>query len=563
MQTVTKSPTLTDSARIHLRKADRNLQLMAFFIAGFLALPIIAIAWIALTGSLDDLAHLVTSVVPRATGRTLVLMAGTACLTGITGIATAWLIASCDFPGRRILSAALVLPLAMPTYLAAYAFGEFFDFTGPLQTGLRAIFGWTSAKEYWFFDLRNTGGAIFVLGSVLYPYIYLTCRSMFLMQGRTAADVARTLGAGSLRVLFRVQIPMARPAIIVGLTLVMMETLNDIGAVEYLGVQTLTFSIYDTWLNRGSLSGAAQIAVILLLFVVILTIIEKIARRRQRFSNTTTTSAVANSIRIPLGGWKKWTALGLCLLPVCCGFLIPSLVLGGYAIKRLDGFFSTRLLAALGNSLVVSLSAALITVILAFTLSYAHRTSRSWMTTLAGRIVAFGYGIPGTVLAIGVLIPLSGLDNAIDGFMRTQFGYSTGLVLSGTTVAIIYACSVRFFAMCEGTLDAGFQKLSPNLDMASRTLGRTRAQTLRTVLLPMMRPATLTAALFVFIETMKELSATILLRPFGFNSLATLVYEDASRSKVEDASVPAMIIILAGLIPVILVSRSMERARSS
>jgi iron(III) transport system permease protein len=551
------------STRAHLRKADRKLQLLAFFIASLIALPIVAIAWIALTGSMEDLTHLVTSVVPRATGRTLVLMAGTAFITGITGIATAWLVVSCDFPGRKLLSVALVLPLAMPTYLAAYAFGEFFDFTGPLQTGLRAIFGWTSAKEYWFFDLRSTGGAIFVLGSVLYPYIYLTCRSMFLMQGRTAADVARTLGAGPLRVLFRVQIPMARPAIIVGLTLVMMETLNDIGAVEYLGVQTLTFSIYDTWLNRGSLSGAAQIAVILLLFVVVLTLIERLARRRQRFSNTRTTSAVANTVRIPLNGWRKWTAFAVCFLPMCCGFLIPSFVLGDYAIKRLDAFHSPRLLSAIANSLGVSFGAAVITVILAFTLSYAHRTSRSQLTIIAGRIVAFGYGIPGTVLAIGVLIPLSGLDNAVDGFMRAQFGYSTGLLLSGTVVAIIYACSVRFFAMCEGTLDAGFQKLSTNLDMASRTLGRTRAQTLRTVLLPMMRPATMTAALFVFIETMKELSATIMLRPFGFNSLATLVYEDASRSRVEDASVPALIIILAGLIPVILVSRSMERARTS
>ncbi|KQW62752.1 MULTISPECIES: iron ABC transporter permease [unclassified Ensifer] len=522
-------------------------------------MPILAIAWLAISGGGSDWPHLMQNVIPRATIRTLLLIAFTGMTTAVVGIVTAWLVASCEFPLRRFLSAALVLPLAIPAYLAAYAFGELFTFTGPVQGLIRAIFGFKTSRDYWFPDIRSLGGAVLVLSSVLYPYIYLACRSMFLMQGRAAADVARTLGAGPLKVFFRIQIPMARPAVMIGLTLVAMETLNDIGAVEFLGVQTLTFSIFDTWLNRGSLAGAAQIACIMLVFVIGLMMIERAARRRQRFSSQKTTSAVHDATRLPLSGWKKWAATIACLLPVLSGFAVPFLILGNYALKRLDQFIEPRLLNALFHSILVSGATALVTVLLGFVLAYAARTGRSRFTDTAGRLASFGYGVPGTVLAIGVLFPLAALDNLVDAGFRSTFGISTGLLMTGTGFAIIYACTVRFLTMAEGTLEAGFQKLSPHLDMAARALGRTGGQTLRTVLLPMMRPAVLTAALLVFIETMKELSATIMLRPFNFNTLATLVYEDASRAKVEDASVAAMIIVVAGMIPVILVSRSMER----
>lgn len=522
-------------------------------------MPIVAILAIATTGGADNWQHLASNIIPRATQRTLALLAGVGAATAVTGVVTAWLVASCDFPLRRLLSGLLVLPLAIPSYLGAYAFAEFFSFTGPVQTAWRGLFGFETSRDYWFPEVRTTGGAVLVLASVLYPYVYLSARSMFLMQGRAAADVARTLGAGPLRVFARVQIPMARPAIMVGLTLVAMETLNDIGAVEYLGVQTLTFSIFDTWLNRGSLAGAAQIACVMLLFVVLLMMVERGARRRQRFSSQKTTAAVADSVRLKLAGWKKWAAMLACLLPPVIGFAVPVLVLGAYAARRLEQFASARLVSALANSLLVSAAAAAVAVALAFVLAYAARTTRSKATAAASRLVSFGYGVPGTVLAIGVLIPLAKFDNALDAYLRAEFGISTGLLLSGTGFAIIYACTVRFLTMAEGTVDAGFQKLSPHLDMAARTLGRTSGETLWSVLMPMMRPATLTAALLVFIETMKELSATIMLRPFNFNTLATLVYEDASRAKVEDASVPAVIIVAAGLIPVFLVSRSLDR----
>lgn len=538
--------------------AHRTLVGTALFTSLIVLMPIIAIVLIAAGGSGADWPHLVSNVLPRATLRTLLLLAGVGAATAIVGVTTAWLTASCEFPLRRLLSALLVLPLAIPSYLSAYAFGEFLDYTGPVQTILRTAFGFTMRREYWFPDIRTTGGAVLVLSSVLYPYIYLASRAMFLMQGRAAADVARTLGASPLSVFAKVQIPMARPAIMVGLTLVAMETLNDIGAVEYLGVQTLTFSIFDTWLNRGSLAGAAQIACVMLVFVVVLLLVERAARRRQRFASSKTTAAVADSIRLYLRGWKRWAAMVACLLPPLLGFAIPVLVLGSYALRRLDQFLSLRLLSAFWHSILISFTTACAAVLLAFLLAYAARSARSPFTMVAGRLASLGYGVPGTVLAMGVLIPLARFDNGIDAVARNWTGMSTGLLLTGSGFAIVYACTVRFLTMAEGTIEAGFHKLSPHLDMASRTLGRTSGQTLRTVLLPMMRPATLTAALLVFIESMKELSATIMLRPFNFNTLATLVYEDASRAKVEDASVASIIIVVAGLVPVFLVSRSLN-----
>ncbi|WP_082509904.1 MULTISPECIES: iron ABC transporter permease [unclassified Rhizobium] len=523
--------------------------------------PIAAIVWLAVSGGSSDWPHLISNVIPRASARTLALVAMTGTVTCIVGILTAWLVASCDFPGRRLFSAGLVLPLAIPAYLSAYAFGELFTFTGPIQSLVRFLFGFKTSRDYWFPDIRSLGGAVLVLSSVLYPYIYLACRSMFLMQGRATADVARTLGASPFKVFLKIQIPMARPAIMVGLTLVAMETLNDIGAVEFLGVQTLTFSIFDTWLNRGSLAGAAQIALIMLVFVVLLMMVERAARRRQRFSSQKTTSAVHDAVRLKLTGWRKWAASMACALPILLGFAVPFLVLGDYALKRLHQLFEPRLLKALFNSILVSATAAALTVVLGFVLAYAARSSRSRLITIAGRLSSIGYGVPGTVLAIGVLFPLAGFDNGLDAFLRKHAGISTGLLLSGTGFAIVYACTVRFLTMAEGSIEAGFHKLSPHLDMAARTLGRNSSQTLWSVLVPMMRPAVLSAALLVFIESMKELSATIMLRPFNFNTLATLVYEQASRAKVEDASVAAMIIVLAGMIPVIFVSRSLDRGQ--
>lgn len=541
---------------------DRSgLSGVALAIALAVIVPVVAILWLVLTGGTDSLPHLVTVVFPRAAGRTVQLLIFTGLVSAFWGILTAWLTTACEFPLRRALTALLVLPLAIPGYLAAYAFGEFLDFTGPVQEGIRLLGGFRSARDYWFPNIRSMGGAVLVLSSVLYPYVFLSCRSMFLMQGRAAADVARTLGASPLKVFFRVQLPMARPAIALGLSLVMMESLNDIGTVEYLGVNTLTFAIYDNWLNRGSLGGAAQLACMLLIAAVLLITMERAARKRQRFASGKTTTVVHDAVRLRLQGGKAALALISCLVPVLLGFAIPVLVLGGYALKRLSHLADARLLHALTTSTVIAGLTALFAVTLGFLLSYAGRAARSPAVGFSARVASLGYGVPGTVLALGVLLPFATFDNWLDGHMREWFGVSTGLLLSGTGFAIVYALTVRFLTMAEGSIDSGFSKLSPHLDMAARTLGRSRLQALFAVLIPNLRPAMLTAALLVFIETLKELSATILLRPFNFNTLATLVYEDASRSKVEDASIAALIIIIAGLIPAILVSRSLDRNR--
>lgn len=557
-----RSPALPQSSDATEARRERSgLAVTSLVIALAVLLPIGAILWLAVSGGGDSLPHLFGVVFPRAAGRTLELLVLTGAVAAFWGIATAWVTTACDFPFRRLLTAALVLPLAIPGYLAAYAFGEFLDYTGPVQEGLRALFGFRSIRDYWFPDIRSMGGAVLVLSSVLYPYVFLACRAMFLMQGRAAADVARTLGAGPLKVFFKVQLPMARPAIAVGLSLVMMESLNDIGTVEYLGVNTLTFAIYDSWLNRGSLAGAAQLASLLLLAAAGLIAVERMARRRQRFASGRTTTVVHDAIRLKLKGGKAALAVAVCILPVLLGFVVPIGVLGSYALRRLELIFDPRLLDALATTIVVSGLTAFFAVSLGFFLTYAGRNGRSRIVSLSGRLAALGYGVPGTVVALGVLLPFAAFDNVLDSAMRSVFGWSTGLLLSGTGFAIVYALTVRFLTMAEGAIDSGMQKLSPHLDMAARTLGRTRFQALISVLLPNLRPAILTAGLLVFIEALKELSATILLRPFNFNTLATLVYEDASRSKVEDASVGALIIILAGLIPALIVSRSLDRTR--
>lgn len=534
------------------------LTIAAMLLSALVAMPLIAIFVIALTGGTNGWQHLLVNVLPRSGAQTLLLLLMTGAFTTITGVSTAWLVTMFDFPFRRLLSFALVLPLAIPSYLAAYAFGEFLDFAGPVQSALRALFGYQTIRDYWFPDIRSLGGAVLVLGSVLYPYIYLSTRAAFGLQGRFAADAARTLGVGPLRLFLSVQLPMARPAIIIGLALVMMETLNDIGAVEYLGVHTLTFTIYETWLNRGNLAGATQIAACLVVIVAALIVIERRARRRQRFAAGKAAAMHQRSARVPLSPARGWLSTLVCALPFLSGFAIPVLVLGSYALKRLNGLADPKLLKALLHSLEVSLPVAVITLFGGFLLAYAQRERPSWPTRFAVRVGSLGYGIPGTVLAIGVLLPLAGLDNAVDGIMRSHLGISTGLLLSGTAFAIIYAHSVRFMTLAEGTVDAGFQKLSPHLDMASRTLGRTRLQTLVGVLLPNIRPAAITASLLVFIESLKELPATIMLRPFNFNTLSTMVYESASRSRVQDAALPALVIIVAGLVPVILVSHSLD-----
>lgn len=546
-------------ARAVRRPRHFGLLATTLAICGIVLLPVASIALIAISGTGEDWPHLMANVLPGATVTTLHLLVLVALGTATIGVTSAWLVVAFDFPLRRTLSWTLVLPLAVPPYLAAYAWAEFFHYAGPVQGLVRAVFGYTSPHDYWFPDIRTTTGAAIVMASVLFPYVYLTARVVFLMQGRNIADVARTLGAKPLKVLFKVLLPVARPAIIAGLALVLMETVNDIGASEYLGVRTLTFSVFSTWLNRGSLEGAAQIAVLMLVLVAGLLAAEQWARRKQRFHAARATHIAARPPRITLKGARAALATLAVGMPVLFGFGIPLYAFGHYSVRRLDAFVSPELAEALLNSIITASATAALTVGVALLLINATRLARSTTITFLVRLASLGYALPGTILGLGLLFSLAAFDNAVDAFMREHFGISTGLILTGSAAAVVLACTIRFLALAEGAVRSGLVKLPPHLDEAARSLGHGPQAAAVKVILPLLKPAILTAGVLVFVDTVKELSATILLRPFGFNTLATSVYENASRAVVEDAGPAALLIILTATVPVVLLSRALAR----
>ena len=551
-------PTEIRPARVR-RPHHPFIRLAALSISAIVLMPIAALAVIALGGSGEDWRYIFQSILPRASVTTFTLLALVAMATSIVGVATAWLVVAFDFPLRRLFSWALVLPLAVPPYLAAYAFAEFFLYSGPVQGLVRSIFGFETIRDYWFPDIRSTGGAAFVMASVLYPYVYLTTRIVFLMQGRNIGDVARTLGASPSKVFWRVLLPVARPAIVAGAALVLMETINDIGASEYLGVRTLTVSIYSTWLNRGSLEGGAGIALMMLALVVVLLAAESSARHRQRFHSPRGTHMKLRPLRVRLGGARRILALAAVGLPVLCGFGIPLFVFGGYALRRLDEAVAPELVAAFINSLLTAATAAMLTVALALFLINAVRLSRSRSMRATVRLASVGYALPGGIIGLGLLFVLARFDNEVDALSRDWFGYSTGLLVTGSAAAVVLACTIRFLALAEGAVRSGMEKLPPNLDEAARSLGRTPLRSALAVLLPLLSPAILTALVLVFVDTIKELSATILLRPFGFNTLATFVYENASRGVPEEGALAAILIIVTSLVPVVLLSGALMR----
>lgn len=497
--------------------------------------------------------HLLTTVLPRATWTTALLMGGVGLATAFIGVTTAWIVAACRFPGRNIVEWALLLPLAIPTYIVAYAHVEVMDYTGPLQTALRWLFGFTSAREYWFPTARSLPNAIFVLSAVLYPYVYMTVRAMFELQSATTLEVARTLGAGPFRVFIRIALPLARPAVAVGVSLAMMECLNDIGAVEYLGVKTLTFSVYDTWLGRGSLSGAAQIACVMLAVVFLLVSAERWARRNQRFHASAAKGAGLSGYR--LKGARAALALGLCLLPIAVGFVVPVLVLADYASRRLDALLDPHLARAAFNSVVYATSAAVVTVCVGLLMAYALRIRPTRFVKAMIRASSIGYAVPGAVLAVGILLPLTFVDNLLNGLSAALFGSGWGLVLVSSGFGVLYAYVIRFLAVSIGSIETGLSRISVHFDMAARTLGRTAGQTLSEIHLPLLRPVLVSAGLLVFVDAMKELPATLLLRPFNVETLATWVYVQASREAIGDAAPAALVIIIVGLIPVLSLSK--------
>lgn len=537
----------------------RRWHVAALATATLVALPILAIFWKALNPTENIWPHLASTVLPGYVLTTVLLMLGVGVGTFVIGTGTAWLVAMCRFPGRSLFEWTLLLPLAMPGYLIAYVYTDLLEFAGPLQSLLREVFGWSTKRDYWFPEIRSLGGAIAMLTLVLYPYVYALARATFLEQSICVLEVSRTLGRGTWRSLRDVALPLARPAIAVGVTLALMECLNDFGTVDFFAVRTLTAGVFDVWLRMGNAGGAAQIALVMLAFVVLLIWAERRSRARQRFHHTS--SKLRPIEGIPLHGRKAWAAVVACALPVLLGFAVPATVLADYAFNSQAAQWSPDFLGHALNSLGLSAAAALVAVALATLLAYAVRQRAGGVVHAAVRLASVGYAIPGAVLALGVLIPFAAFDNAVDGFLRQTVGISTGLILSGTVVALIFAYTVRFLAVSLGAVEAGLGRVTPSMEMAARTLGHSPSATLRRLHLPMIRGSMLTAGLLVFVDTMKELPATLILRPFNFDTLATFVYQYASDERLEACAPAALAIVAAGILPVLLLARSVGAAR--
>jgi iron(III) transport system permease protein len=528
--------------------------LAAILVAAAVISPVAALIAIASEGSGDLWPQLAAYVLPSAGANTFILLAGVGLLTTVIGVSTAWLVSTAEFPGRKFFDWALLLPLAMPTYILAYAYLDIVHPLGPIQSMLRALFGLSDPRALWFPEVRSMTGVIFLLGFVLYPYVYLAARASFLMQSATALEAARMLGAGRFETLVRVALPLARPAIIVGVTLALLETLNDIGATEFLGVRTLTIAIYSTWLNRSSLPGAAQISLFMLAIVTLLFLMERWARRHQRFSGGGKRAQPPSPVT--LQGMKALGAFLACSLPFAIGFLAPFAYLADQAVRKLaSGGVSLMIWRETLNTLLYAGVATLVTLVAGLTIAFALRSDKSGLASPASRIASIGYAIPGTVLAVGLLWPLAAFDNSIDALMRQWFGISTGLLLSGSGAALVLAYTIRFLAMSINGFDAGYAKISGNIDHAARSLGENAFGTLRKIHLPMLRPALGAAAILIFVDCMKELPATLMLRPFGVETLATHIYAEAVRGTYEDGSVAALLIVLAGLIPIVMLAR--------
>jgi iron(III) transport system permease protein len=492
---------------------------------------------------------------------TVLLLAGVGMLTVVVGVGSAWLVTAFEFPGRRILDWALLLPLAMPTYIVAYAYLDLLHPVGPVQSALRTLLGVARPRDLMLPDIRSMGGCILLLGFVLYPYVYLPTRALFRMQAGGPIEASRMLGAGSLRRFYRIALPLAWPAIAAGTSLALLETLNDIGASEFLGVQTLTRAIYSTWVNRSSLPGAAQIALLMFFVVLGLILLESWARRHRHYA------ASSRQIRPfspqPLRGWASGVAMGLGMLPVLFGFLLPTGYLTKAALERIGyAGLSRSILIQTGNTVLVASLATVIAVLMALLVIYTMRLAARPVARILVRSASLGYAIPGTVLAIGLLAPLAFFDNAVDQTMRRYFGISTGLLLSGSGAALIYAYVARFLAVATGGIEAGFRRVPHTLDDAARTLGVPPLTAMRKVHVPLLQPAIGAAILLVFVDCMKELPATLLLRPLNFETLATQLYAEAARGTYENGAVAALLILLAGLLPVILLARIGLRSSS-
>ncbi|RKZ96268.1 MAG: iron ABC transporter permease [Gammaproteobacteria bacterium] len=522
------------------------------------AIPVFTVFSFVFQDSGDVWNHLAETVLSDYIINSLLLMLGVSFGTLSIGITTAWLTSLCEFPGRKLFQWALLLPLAMPAYIIAYTYTGMLDFSGPLQTILRDTFNW-GARDYWFPEIRSIGGAMMMLSLVLYPYVYLLTRAAFLEQSSVTLEASRSLGMGSWKSFFAIALPMARPAIVTGLSLALMETLADFGTVEYFAVSTFTTGIFRTWFGLGDVSAASQLASILLLFVFVLIVIERFSRRQARYHQHFGHQAHAK--RIQLTFKQGWLAFIACLIPLLLGFALPFAQLSVWTFETAEEMINSDFYTLVFNSLSLAIITAILALLLALFMSYGQRLKNSAVIHMMVRIASMGYAIPGTVIAIGIIIPFAWFDNTLDDWSRNQFDFSTGLILSGTLFALVFSYLVRFLAVSVGAVESSLGKIKPSMDDAARSMGYKPLQVLKKIHIPIMRSTLLTAVLLVFVDVLKELPATLLLRPFNFNTLAVRAYELAADERLADASSAAIMIVLTGIIPVILLSLSISKNR--
>lgn len=529
-----------------------------FLVALLLTLPILVIVSFVLVPAGEVWQHLADTVLTDYVVNSLLLMLGVAIGTLIGGIGTAWLTSMCSFPGRWLFEWALLLPMAMPAYIIAYTYTGTLDFAGPVQTALRDWTGW-GYGDYWFPEIRSLEGAAVMLSLVLYPYVYLLTRASFLSQSLCVLDVSRTLGNGPWRTFFSVALPLARPAIVAGLSLALMETLADYGTVQYFGVSTFTTGIFRTWFGLDNAAAAAQLSALLLGFVLVLIAMERISRPHARYHHTSQRQQDIRRHR--LDGWRAGAAVAFCLIPLGLGFLLPAGQLAVWALTIAETSVDAGFLLLVWHSLALAAAASILALVLALLLAYGRRLHPTRSISTSVRIAGMGYAVPGTVIAVGVIIPFAWFDNSLDAWMREAFDVTTGLLLSGTLAALLFAYMVRFLAVALQAVETGLGKISPSMDEAGQSMGYRPARVLAHIHIPMLRGTLLTALLLVFVDVLKELPATLILRPFNFNTLAVRAYELAADERLADSAPAALTIVIAGLLPVILLSRSITRSR--
>lgn len=527
----------------------------ALLIAALAAVPLVAIAITAPTGGLAALGQLAGTILARYIGNTLVLMALTGALATLMGVASAWFVSACTFPGRRLLSWALVLPLAVPSYIAAYVYADLLDYSGPVQSALRATTGW-GVDDYAFPPIRSLVGGAVILALVLYPYIYLLARAAFATQSTSQFRAARSLGAGPLKAFWRVALPAARPAIAGGLALVLMETLADFGVAEYFAIPTFSTGIFRSWLAMGDRDAAMGLAALMLGFVIALVALEAATRKGRTESRDGLSQDTLAGPLVELSPLGKLGAIAVCTVPFALGFLVPAFHLAGLALEDTAIRAAADLGSYAGASLQLGLAVALATCFIALTLVFAKQRSAGPIISGITRVATLGYALPGALLAVGLLAPLGALDQGLTGIARDTLGYTGGLVLGGTSLVLIYALCVRFLTVAYNTLDGGMARIPPSLDAAARSLGAGPGRVLAKIYVPLLRPSLLAALALVVIDTLRELPATLILRPFNLETLATRTYRLASDERLVEASIPALILLALGLIPVILLTRS-------